>query len=557
MSILADRVAREAPRKRPTRKQIRLAREFDIDIAKYERGFRVDIFKVLKKLGDEVGDIALEVLSDEKNLKKDAGRDAMLAGEIAKRLNVAGFETDMRVVYEKNYTRIMRATQKRINATMDLGISILDTNEARILAKGAERVKLLNLTKGNTTRSVFRELSEGRSEGEAVAQLARRISDRVKAGRFKKPQTRATLIARTETTYAQKMAAAESYRQGGVTEVMIMDSRKGSFDDDCDAMDGRIVSLQEGEALMSEEHPNGTRRMVAQPPKLDEPSLTPTAEPTKIPTPPSSTVVPRGNATAAFEPEAGESIPKWKTVTDHKGFENQMAAQMNIGRTFYGTNNVDRGFRAVSKNANNIANDLVVNIKGKSRKLYDIVKNNSLNSLGVNNTKYVGGTGYLGDFTPDIKAIRVAAGKNAGQGFNTAYANPKRPTLSIGKDAYGKTKHNTCSDLFGTSRHEYGHFVQDIAKMGGDKTLRSEVQGGLFDATRNREWKKLYDKKGRKWWRENVSIYSAKNMDEGFAECFSAWTSPLYGKTQYYGELSSAAQTLPHEIETLFKKWFE
>ncbi len=267
ISILAERVIEQAPRRRPTRKQARLAREFDIDIAKHERVFRVGILKVLKKLGDKIGDVALEVLSDEKNLK-DAGRDAMLAGEIAARLDIAGFETDMGVVYQKNYTRIMKSTHKRIDATMDLGISILDTNEARILAKGAERVKLLNLTKGNTTRSVFRELSEGRSEGEAVAQLARRISDRVKAGRFKKPQTRATLIARTETTYAQKVAAAESYRQGGVTEVLIMDSRKGSFDDDCDDMDGRVVSLQEGEALMEDEHPNGTRRMVAMPPPI-------------------------------------------------------------------------------------------------------------------------------------------------------------------------------------------------------------------------------------------------------------------------------------------------
>ena len=269
MSILTDRVAHEAPRKRPTRKQIRLAREFDIDIAKYERGFRVDIFKVLKKLGDDVSDVALEVLSDEKNLKKDAGRDAMLAGEIAKRLNVAGFETDMRVVYEKNYTRIMRATQKRINATMDLGISILDTAETRILAEGGKRVGMLDMG-ASAKKRVYEELATGRSKGEAVAQLARRLRDKIPAGRFKKPQTRATLIARTETTYAQKMAAAESYRQGGVTEVMIMDSRKGSFDDECDAMDGRIVSLQEGEALMSEEHPNGTRRMVAQPPPIIE-----------------------------------------------------------------------------------------------------------------------------------------------------------------------------------------------------------------------------------------------------------------------------------------------
>ena len=270
MSILSERIIEQSPKRRPTRKQVRLAREFDIDIVKHERGFRVGILKVLKSFGDKIGDVALEILSDEKNLKKNAGRDAMLAGEIAARLDIAGFETDMGVVYQKNYTRIMRATHKRVDAVMDLGISILDTNEARILAKGADRVKLLNLKKGNTTKSIFEELSRGREEGEAVAQLARRLKDRVCAGRFKRPQTRATLIARTETTYAQRMAAADSYRQGGVTEVMIMDSRKGSFDEECDNMVGRVVSLQEGDALIEGEHPNCTRMMVAMPPPIEE-----------------------------------------------------------------------------------------------------------------------------------------------------------------------------------------------------------------------------------------------------------------------------------------------
>ena len=269
MSILSERVIEQSPKRRPTRKQVRLAREFDIDIVKHERGFRVGILKVLKSFGDKIGDVALEVLSDEKNLKKNAGRDAMLAGEIAARLDIAGFETDMGVVYQKNYIRIMKATQKRINATMDLGISILDTNEARILAEGGKRVGMLDMG-ASARKRVYEELATGREEGEAVAQLARRLRDKIPAGRFKRPQTRATLIARTETTYAQRMAAADSYRQGGVTEVMIMDSRKGSFDRECDNIVGRVVSLQEGEALMVGEHPNCTRMMVAMPKPIEE-----------------------------------------------------------------------------------------------------------------------------------------------------------------------------------------------------------------------------------------------------------------------------------------------
>ena len=123
---------------------------------------------------------------------------------------------------------------------------------------------------GKTRRKVFEQLSTGRGEGEAVAQLARRLREFVPAGRFRSAKTRAALIARTETTSAQRMAAAATYREGGVTEVLILDSRKGSFDDECDAINGVVVSLAEGEALMADEHPNGTRRMIAQPPPIVE-----------------------------------------------------------------------------------------------------------------------------------------------------------------------------------------------------------------------------------------------------------------------------------------------
>ena len=140
------------------------------------------------------------------------------------------------------------------------------SREAELLSAARNRVFLLDL-EGATRRSVFRQLSAGRADGEGVAQLARRLKTFVPAGRFKEVGTRALLIARTEATRAQTFAAGEIYKEGGVAQVLILDSRKGSFDDECDALDGVIVSISEGESLMADEHPNGTRRMIAQPPE--------------------------------------------------------------------------------------------------------------------------------------------------------------------------------------------------------------------------------------------------------------------------------------------------
>lgn len=302
-TLLEQRLGQTARHKRPSRAQVRLAREFDADIIRFERAFRIDILKVLERLGREIEGIAEDVLETEPGKRhahvseaikrmalaaKDAGQDAMAAALITENLNIAGFEVALAVVYTTHYRRILKATVSRINgsgiigggtatatgaagggAAISLGISISEPLEAEILAAGGRRVGLLDMS-GKTRRKVFEQLSQGRGEGEAVAQLARRLRDFVPAGRFKSAKTRATLIARTETTSAQRVAAAASYKEGGVTEVLILDSRKGSFDEECDALNGVVVSLAEGEALMAEEHPNGTRRMVAMPPPIIE-----------------------------------------------------------------------------------------------------------------------------------------------------------------------------------------------------------------------------------------------------------------------------------------------
>ena len=302
-TLLEERLAETARRKRPSRAQVRLARGFDADIARFERGFRPDITKAFEELGKEVERVSIEVLGPEKGqidtvmafgceikykiadkmaeefwekidhdfmfISKDAQQDAMDAALIAENLNIAGFEADLAVVYEKHYRRILKATESRINAVMELGISIPEPLEAEILAAGGKRVGLLDM-KGKTRRKVFEQLSQGRARGESVAQLARRLREFVPAGKFKSVKTRAALIARTETGNAQKVAAAASYREGGVTEVLIMDARMGDTDDVCEALNGVVVSLAEGEALMADEHPNGTRRMVAQPPPIEE-----------------------------------------------------------------------------------------------------------------------------------------------------------------------------------------------------------------------------------------------------------------------------------------------
>ena len=73
---------------------------------------------------------------------------------------------------------------------------------------------------------------------------------------------RARMIARTETKHAQNRSSATTYRLAGITEVMLIDDQLGYGDAECSARNGTTVPLQEGEDLITQEHPNGTLRLV-------------------------------------------------------------------------------------------------------------------------------------------------------------------------------------------------------------------------------------------------------------------------------------------------------
>lgn len=321
---ITDRIIFQQSRPgRPTRAQLRMARKFDADMLKLERKFRIDILKVLEEFGEEVERATLEVLGDTNEPKrfhtvdfpvnkdipqnqdftvsnieiefiptKDASQDAMDAAMINAALNTEKIINDLTIVYESHYKRISRATQRSIigsgligggggvsanvaagaggeGATINLAISILDETEAVILSEGGKRVGLLDIP-GKTKRKIFEQLSQGRLEGESVPQLARRLRDFIPSGRFKKASTRATLIARTETVNAQRESAIATYSANRVTEVLVLDARKGPTDIDCETWNGQIVSLEQGQRLVQDEHPNGTRMLIAMPPEIVE-----------------------------------------------------------------------------------------------------------------------------------------------------------------------------------------------------------------------------------------------------------------------------------------------
>lgn len=101
--------------------------------------------------------------------------------------------------------------------------------------------------------------------------LARFIRDGVEAGPWSSPTVRARVIARTEAAYATNVSVIEGTRAiTGVEQMMIHDGRAGDTDETCEALNGRVVTLEEAQQLAADEHPNGTRSFTPLTPQLIE-----------------------------------------------------------------------------------------------------------------------------------------------------------------------------------------------------------------------------------------------------------------------------------------------
>jgi len=82
----------------------------------------------------------------------------------------------------------------------------------------------------------------------------------VPAGKWSSPKIRAKMIARTETMHAQRISTIHAYQDAeDVEQVMIFDNVTGYGDEQCTALNGKVVPIDEAWLLIEEEHPGGTR----------------------------------------------------------------------------------------------------------------------------------------------------------------------------------------------------------------------------------------------------------------------------------------------------------
>jgi SPP1 gp7 family putative phage head morphogenesis protein len=126
---------------------------------------------------------------------------------------------------------------------------------------------------------------------------------------------------------------------------------------------------------------------------------------------------------------------------------------------------------------------------------------------------------FSGKSSPAVGSFK----KFKGLKMKLAMKRDNNPNLMIGRGW------NIDKSLEGTVRHEFGHSFERV----------------VLSKTDSETWDGIWKSKGRDFFKNSISGYSSTSSTEGFAECFSAFTSKQYG----IGD-----KKLPDEIHQFFSK---
>jgi HK97 family phage portal protein len=238
---------------------------FALMLRREERAHRDAFAAALMPLFEGWGDSAAAIVADvlrargEKALEtKMEEPDPELIQQIIDLLNIEAWEQGLSSRYQAQYLAIARKTAAALQEA-GFGTGLPDPVMRQIISAGGTRAGLVDLD-AQTRQAIFDALAEGRALGEGVQALANRISNHVEGGHWGTAETRARVIARTETKHAQNISTLQAGAAAGVTEYVIFDGRFGEPRSELShiARDGKIVSAEDALIMATNMRPNCT-----------------------------------------------------------------------------------------------------------------------------------------------------------------------------------------------------------------------------------------------------------------------------------------------------------
>jgi hypothetical protein len=231
------------------------------DEVRARKAWEPELAKAFHAYAKDVADKFLAVVDRRsKGNGRKAEPDWALIGEEA--ISASWAARDMAALaqsYGGQFLNVAKMTFDALDAELGLGVMLTDNTQQMILKTAGRRLGLLDL-EVETRNAMFEALARGSEQGLGVDAMAEMLEELISAGPWSTAEIRAQIIARTETKYAQNYSSLEAYRESDtVTDALIFDAQMGPTDDECEALNGETVSLEEAMYLMEAEHPNGTR----------------------------------------------------------------------------------------------------------------------------------------------------------------------------------------------------------------------------------------------------------------------------------------------------------
>lgn len=224
--------------------------------ARLTDAFEPRLRELFTSWGKEAGEAARPILAAA--LPKAAKSDEQLVAQILAMLRLDAWRGDLERLYGAHYEAVANAVSD-VAETSGLGARLDDPVSRAIIAAGGKRVGLIDID-AQTREAIFDALAEGQAANESTDELAARIAGQVEGGRWRTAETRARVIAITETAYADNMATIAQARAAGADGMMVFDGRYGpgrSIPSHI-ARNGTIVGFEEAESMTEAEHPRGT-----------------------------------------------------------------------------------------------------------------------------------------------------------------------------------------------------------------------------------------------------------------------------------------------------------
>lgn len=254
------RDADEATIKRSQRIALRLFRE----ARAHAEAFTAALLPLFGEWGDAAARVAEQVLGArgwEPKSKAFTKNDDLIQ-QIIDLLNLEAWQEGLSSRYQAQYLAIARKTAEVLEEA-GFGTGLPDPVLREIVAAGGRRAGLIDLP-GQTRDAIFAALAEGLEEGDGIRALANRIANQVEGGIWNSPETRARVIARTETQFAQNVSTLEMGRAGGVGEYVVSDGIFGEPRSELShiARSGKIVSAEAARLMTDTMRPNCTLSFV-------------------------------------------------------------------------------------------------------------------------------------------------------------------------------------------------------------------------------------------------------------------------------------------------------